>query len=115
MNIIFTPAAILDLLNQIDELSEYGLGISETLDGKLQLTVGDSTYEIDVESTSEVTVPEDVSESIDDINSEAYEDLIESEEFEVSDYETIESGLIKEAVKSLLVGGAVRLVTKLLK
>lgn len=115
MNIIFTPAAILDLLYQIDELKEYDLGVSETLDGKLQLTIGDSIYEIDTENVSEVTVPEEVSESIEDINTEAYEDLVESDDFEMSDNDVVESGLIKEAVKSLLLGGAIRLATKLLK
>ncbi len=116
MNIIFTPASILELLNQIDELKDYQLGISETIDGKLQLVVGDSTYEIDTENTKEVSVSEEVADSVEEINQEAYNDLVEDSKFiDESEFETIESGIIKEAIKSLLLGGAIKLVTKLLK
>ena len=45
MDLLFTPASILEILNQIDELKEYDLGVAETLDGKLQVQVGTSFYE----------------------------------------------------------------------
>lgn len=114
MNIVFTPAAILDLLNQIDELKDYDLGLTETLDGKLQLTVGDSIYEISDETAEEVEVSEEVVDSIEDINEDAYEELAASEGFESIDNQPVEAGLIKEAIKSLLLGGAVKFIKKLL-
>ena len=115
MEFLFTPSSILDLLYQIDELSEYDIGISETLDDKLQLTIGDSIYEIGPSSENEIIVEEDVIDAVEEINEEAYQDLIDEEGFEYSDQEPVESGLIKEAVKSLLLGGAIKLAAKMLK
>ena len=43
-NLLFTPSAVLDLLVQIDELKDKEVGIVETLDGNLQLSIGDSDY-----------------------------------------------------------------------
>lgn len=114
MNIVFTPAAILDMLSQIDELRDYDLSIAETLDGKLQIIVGDSIYNIETDNAEQIEVPEDVVDTVEDINDDAYEDLIDSEEFESQDQDIVESGLIKEAIKSLLLGGAIKLVKKLL-
>ena len=45
-NIVFTPASLIDLLSKIDELSEFNVGITETIDGDLQLEIGDSIYSI---------------------------------------------------------------------
>lgn len=115
MDVVFTPAALLDLLNQIDELKEYDLGLTETLDEKLQLQVGESTYEIAIEHAEEVEVPEEVVEEVEAINDDAYADLVSSDEFE--EFETqdaVEAGLIKEAIKSLLLGGAIKFIKKLL-
>lgn len=115
MEMLFTTSSILDLLYQIDELSEYDIGISETLDNKIQLTIGDSIYEIEPEKENEITVEEDVIDTVEEINQEAYQDLIDQEGFEYNDQEPVESGLIKEAVKSLLLGGAIKLASKMLK
>lgn len=115
MNIIFTPASLLEILNQIDELKDYSLSVTETLDGNLQLQIGDSTYEIKTDEAEEVEVPEQVIEEVDTINEDAYTDLVENEGFEeTEDQEVIESGLIKEAIKSLLLGGAIKLIKKLI-
>lgn len=112
-DIVFTPAALLDLLNQIDELKDLDLGITETIDGKIQLQVGDSIYEITSDDAEVVEVPEEVVDSVEEINEDAYRELVESDSFEESE-ETIESGLIKEAIKSLLLGGAIKLIKKLM-
>ena len=114
MTILFTPASILDLLNQIDELKDYDLGITETLDGNLQLQVGTLLYEITPENPEEIEVEESIVDSVEEANQDAYEDLIESEGFQKSDNDTIEAGLIKEAIKSMLLGGAIKLVKKLM-
>ena len=39
-SIVFTPASLIDLLSKIEELSDYPIGITETLDGQIQLNVG---------------------------------------------------------------------------
>jgi len=112
MNIIFTPASLLEILNQIDELNDYNVSVTETLDGNLQIEIGDSVYQIDADNIEEVEVPEDVVDTVEDINEETYEDLIDSDGFE--SIETVEGGFLKEAIKSLLLGGAVKLIKKLL-
>lgn len=116
--LLFTPAAILDLLVQIDELHNKDISIVQTLDNKLQLTIGNSTYEI-LPDNNEVSidVPNDIVNQVSDANMAAYEQLAESELVDLTDVgtETIESGIIKETIKTLLVGGLVRLTGKLLK
>ena len=110
-DILFTPAAVLDLLTQIDELHDYEIGITEEMNGKLQLTVGNSVYSI-ADETTDIPVDNAMINDIADINMEAYESL--SEQGEV-DLLPVESGIIKEFAKTLLVGGLVRLTTKILK
>ena len=62
MNIIFTPASLLEILNQIDELKDYNISVTETLDGNIQIEIGDSTYQIDTDNIEEVEVPETIYE-----------------------------------------------------
>lgn len=115
MDVVFTPASVLEILNQIDELKDYDLGLTETLDGKLQLQVGESTYEISVEDAAEVDAPEEVVDAVETINDDAYADLVGSGEFEEIDtQDLVEAGLIKEAIKSMLLGGAIKFIKKLL-
>ena len=77
------------------------------MDGKLQLQVGDSLYELATDdSVTEIEVDEDIVDEISDINEEAYESLLANG---ATDEDVIESGLISEALKTLLIGGVVRL------
>ena len=118
-SLVFTPSAVLELLSRIDELSDLDVGIVESLDGKLQIQVGDSTYEINADNSTEVSVDESVVDTVEDVNISNYEQLQEDDStVDVTMYEEgepIESGLIKEAVKSLLLGGMLRLSAKLIK
>lgn len=115
-SIVFTPAALLDLLLQIDELSDYDMSITQTFDGQLQLIVGDSAYCIDSQNATNITVDDSIVDEVDDINEEAYENLDTSLEIDTYDgTEPIESGILKEIAKTLLIGGMVRLTKKLLK
>lgn len=111
--LLFTPAALLDFLIQIEELKDKDINVAEGLDGSLQITIGDSAYEISNDNVEEILVEEEIVDKVDDINMDAYEEL--SESGEVSLDEPIQSGIIKEALKTLLVGGMVRLTGKLLK
>ena len=112
--ILFTPAAILSILAQIDELKDKDIGITETLDHNLQLQVGETTYEIDPDAASVVNVDDYIISDISEINEEAYDDMIESSQGDMQ-YTTVTSGIIKELVKTLLVGGMVRLTNKILR
>lgn len=113
-NIVFTPAALLDLLIQIPELSNYDMGITETMDGQLQLQIGDSIYILESEKDNTVMVEDNVIEQVEDINTQAYENLESDGQVAISE-DVIESGVIKELAKSLLLGGMIRLSSKLLK
>lgn len=107
--LVFTPAALVDLLTQIEELSEYDISISESSDGSIQINIGSSTYSISADNADEVSVSEDVVDEIETINDEAYDNMPDD-----IDIETVESGILKEIAKTLLVGGMVRLTKKLL-
>lgn len=109
-NIVFTPAALFELLSSIKELSDYEIGVTETMDGNIQLEIGESIYEISSEVAEDVQVDGEVIEQIEEINQEAYDTLIDEDEstFYNSD-EPIEGGIIKALAKTLFVGGLVRL------
>lgn len=114
-NILFTPASLLHILKDIDELKHLDVGITETIDNKIQLQIGDSIYIIDDSDCTEVQVDSSVVSAVDDANMSAYEELEESGDVSIDSPDAIESGIIKELAKTLLVGGMVRLTAKLLK
>lgn len=114
--LLFTPAALLSVLVQIDELKDCNIGITETVDGKLQLQIDDSFYSLEPENETTITVDESDADAVEDANMEAYSELESSGvALEELSQESVESGLVKEALKSMLLGGMIRLSTKLLK
>lgn len=112
-SILFTPAALLELLTKVDELKDYNIGITENMDGSLELKIGQSVYEIPVSDVTNIQVDDSVVDEVEDINEDTYEALAASGEVSL-DEEFIESGVIKELAKSVLLGGMVRLSKKLL-
>lgn len=111
--LILTPSALLDLLLQIDELKDKDIGITETLDGNLQLQINDTIYTI--ESDDIIDIPTDVGtvETITDVKDAAYDELEDSGQIETKD--SIESGIIGSLAKSLFIGGMARLTADILK
>ena len=107
--VVYTPSALLDILSKIDELKEYSLNIYESVDGKIQLQVGDSVYDIQPSNELTIEVEDSVVDEVSDLNVDTYEELTESGDIEDVEMEPIESGLIKETLKTLLIGGVVRL------
>lgn len=110
--ILFTPSSILSLLLSIDELSDYDISVQEELNGDIEIKIGSSAYQIGTNDIEQLPVSDDIIQTIDEINAETYEDLVETQDVE---YSTIESGILKEIGKTLLVGGLVRLTNKLLR
>ncbi len=110
--LVFTPAALLDLFSQIDELSGYEISLTETIDKKLQLQIGDSVYIVG-EDAELVSADRDVVSDIDKLNSEAYDELTASDDF-TSDQHIL-SGIVAELAKTLFIGGVARLTSKYLK
>ena len=103
--VVFTSAGLVELLSQINELSDKNIDLSDN-NGDITLTIGDSTYKIK-KPVDTVEVSEQALADISEIADEAIESI--------DGTEAIESGIVKEALKTLLVGGAVRLVAKILK
>lgn len=112
-NIVFTPSAVLDLLTQIEELYDTNISMTETFDNRLQLEIGNSIYILSNDTAQNVDVPSEVVEAIEDVNQDAYKELADSGTVDLQ--EPVESGIIKEIGKTLLLGGLVRLTGKLLK
>ena len=112
-NVVFTPASVLSLLTKIDELKDVNIGMTETMDGKLQLSVGESVYELEPEVDTSVQVDDSVVDKIEDVNQQTYEDLAEDGEVDLQ--EEVTGGVLKEIAKTLLLGGMVRLTGKMLR
>lgn len=112
-NVVFTPASVLSLLTKIDELKDVNIGMTETMDGKLQLSVGESVYELEPEVDTSVQVDDSVVDKIEDVNQQTYEDLAKDGEVELQ--EEVTGGVLKEIAKTLLLGGMVRLTGKMLR
>lgn len=111
--LVLTSAGLLELLASIDEFEDFDLGLSEGLDGEIQLRVNDSVYAIgEATPSNEIEVDDEAFEEIEAINDAVYDTL--EDKFDVETAAPIESGPIKELVKTLLLGGAVRLGKHLL-
>lgn len=119
---LFTAAALLDFLRQIDELSDKDIDVFDNESFAL-ITIGDNQYRIDYNTAEEVEVPEEAVDEVTDIIEDTYDELgasgVDYEEvadLEVNDdgdVEAVEGGIIKEALKTLAIGGLVRLTGKL--
>lgn len=107
--LVFTPSSLLDLLSQIDELSEYSIDVTEVGEEQVDITIGESTYSINSQDAYDVEVDNETVEDVESINDEGYEEL------GVDDLESIEGGLIGTVVKSLLLRGLIKLSSKLIK
>ena len=115
METLFTPAALLDFLCQVDELAEHSISVEEK-NGEIQVIIGNSRYTIDTASAPEIEAPADVVDEVSDINEDTYEEIAntEYEQFpDIPDDAPIEAGIISEVLKTLAVGGMVRLTSKL--
>ena len=111
--VLFTPASLLDFLSQIDELADYGISVEEA-DGTINVVIGDSTYTINVSDAEVVEAPAEVVEEVADINDATYIEVANSDYTQVDDEEIVEGGVLREMLKTLAVGGMVRLTTRML-
>ena len=105
--LVFTPSAVYALLASISELSEYDISFEET-DKDVTIHIGDSQYTVDFNRADEVAVPAPALEAVSEVNDEGYDAAEDLDE-------VIEGGVIKELVKTLMIGGLVRLTANALK
>lgn len=114
-SIVFTPAALVEFLSEIEELSDVEINFEQTSDDSMQITVGNSTYMISADAATDVAVSDKAVDAVEDINLDAFESLEDSWDVSVNESSTVQSGVLKEIAKTLLLGGLVRLSGKLLK
>lgn len=110
--ILFTPSSLVDFLTQVDELKDVNIGVND--DGEnVSISIGDSTYEINPKSVTDIDVSDDDVDQAFQANESNYDELEESGSIEIND--SVESGIIKQLLKTLAIGGIVRLAAKELK
>ena len=111
--ILFTSSSIIDLLSQIEEFKDLDISISHSGDN-IELKIGDSIYSVATDNATDIEVPSTIVSEVQDVNYDAYDSM--SDDVSVTDdSEVVESGVLKEIVKTLLVGGMVRLTSNILK
>lgn len=110
--ILFTHSSLVDFLTQVDELKDVNIGVND--DGEnFSISIGDSTYQINPKSVTNIDVSDDDLDQACQANESNYDELEESGSIEVKD--SVESGIIKQLLKTLAIGGIVRLAAKELK
>lgn len=110
-DIILTPSGLLGFLSEIEELKGKEINFNESED-KLTITIDDSQYVLDASNAPEIEIDEESFEQVEDANEEGYDQLEDSDDFEIVDIqgeEPVEGGILKELIKTLAVGGLVRL------
>lgn len=96
--LILTPSALFTFLSQIDELKDKTIDVSD--DGnQIVVMIGDKRYVLKPGSEVE-DVDSEIVDVIDEINDDGYETANE---------EIVEGGILKELIKTLAIGGLVRL------
>ena len=126
--IVFTSGALLDLLSQIDELADKSIALG-TADGEVpELYIDNTTYRLSNAGIEDVQVDSSAVRDVASLSREVLDEVDSRQEPLVEDGDAenprltkrqrksqVESGIIKQAVKTLLIGGLVRLTSKLLK
>lgn len=111
--IVFTPASVLALLTEIEELKNRNITFSELDDGSIQFKIDTNTYVISADGAEDVEIDDDAMAQIAEINETGY-DMLEAEGIEFDDNDVVEGGIIKELIKTLFIGGMARLNNKMM-
>ena len=105
--LVLTPSALLAFLSQIDELKDKEIIVDDSGDD-IQVTIGDTKYSLQPGVELSEVDPE-VVDVLDEINEDGYDEAVEEAESQPADGEPVEGGLLKELVKTLAIGGLVRM------
>ena len=111
--LLFTSAAVLELLTQIDELQGYKIRLTDVPGQRIQLSIGDSTYSISSQQAFDVLTNESVVSDVSQITEQAYQQLESNSDLEL-ELEPVTSGILKQVMKTLLIGGLVRLTSRII-
>lgn len=105
-DIILTPSALLGFLSQIEELQDKEINFSESND-KLIVMIDSNQYVIDASGAPEIEIDEESFEQVEDANENGYDEL--DDDIEEVGVEEVEGGIIKELIKTLALGGLVKM------
>ena len=108
---VLTISGLVTLLSEIEQLKGLDIGFTEG-DKDICISIGDDTYCIESPEQSVVEVSDDVVDIVEDIDNEGWDEI--SDIVEETD-EPVEGGIIKELIKTLAIGGLVRLTKNALK
>ena len=107
--LVLTPSALLAFLSEIEELKGLDLELSQQSDN-LQIKIGESIYTLQSPLDSVVEVDDSAVDEINEIDEEGYDDISSDDStLEEIEGEVVEGGIIKELIKTLAIGGLVRL------
>ena len=108
---VLTISGLAALLSEIEQLKDLDISVSEEANS-ITISIGDDVYTIESPDESIVEVEGNVVDSVDEINEECWDDISDVvEEYE----EPVEGGVLKELIKTLAIGGLVRLTKNALK
>lgn len=109
--LVLTPSALVAFLSEIEELKGLDLELTEN-NNSLDIKIGDNNYKLESPAESVVEVNDEAMDELEDLNEDGYEELDDfnlEEDLEDVSGEAVEGGIIKELLKTLAVGGLVRL------
>lgn len=110
-NVVLTPSALLGFLNEIEELKDKEITFDESDEG-ISVVIGGNEYILDASDSIEVELDDQSFDEVEEANDEGYEEI---DDLEATDDDYIEGGIIKELVKTLALGGLIRLTKNALK
>ena len=105
-DIILTPSALLGFLSEIEELKDKEITFNES-DTELSIVIDGNQYLLDASDAVEIAVDDESFEQVEEANEDGYDEL--DENIEEIDNEEVEGGIIKELVKTLALGGLIRM------
>lgn len=111
--IVLTQSGLLSFLSQIEELEGKELGISVTQDGAgLMVYIGDNIYQLESDESSDISVPSTVVKELTEIDENGFDELNADID---EQYDEVEGGIVKEILKTLAIGGLVRMTAGAIK
>ncbi len=105
-DILLTPSALLAFLNEIEELKDKEITFHENAD-QVTVIIDGNEYILDASDSVEIEVDDQTADKVETANEYGYEEIGEDIE-DIAD-EEVEGGIIKEIVKTLALGGLVRM------
>ena len=107
--LVLTPSALLAFLSQIEELKDLDIELAQ-VEGSLDISIGNTTYTLLSPDDSVVEVNDMTIDEISEIDEQGYDEIeLDETESELVGGEAVEGGIIKELIKTLAIGGLVRL------